>query len=349
MLDLSELKFPATELRGWSKIAGSGMYLPESKITNEELGDRMNCDVQEYLEDKGITVRFQAESDESTSDLAAEASRQAVQNAGLAPEDLDLIILASDTPDYVSPPTSAVLQHKLGADNAGSFDINAACTDETIGMAIASQYIMVDPGVKNVLVAGGYAMTKWLDWDEYSQSASKVLAMLFSDGGGAVVLSQSDEPGYLASSTKTEGEYWDAYGIYLGTANPPDREMIDNKQQYLRFHENEHHVPGEFNQDRWPGLIEETVDKVEAEVQDLDMVLFNQVDKSAIEDTMDRLGLDLSQTHFVMDKFGYSGSASVLMALHDAEEQGLIEQGDLVAFCTSGAGFVLSVSLFRWV
>lgn len=348
MTEPSDLRLP-TDILSSAKISGTGMYLPENEITNRELGQKMEYDVEGYLEEKGIGVRYQANPDESTSDLAAKASSRALDNAGLSSNDLDLIILATDTPDYVTPPTSAILQHKLEAENAGSFDINAACTDETLGLAIGSQYIAMDPEIDNVLVAGAYGMTKWLDWDNYSNSASKVLAMLFSDGGGAVVLSSSDEPGYLASNTLTEGEFWDAYGIYLGTANPPDREMLDDKGHYLRFHENEHHVPPDFNESRWPKLVEETMNKVNAEVSDIDSILFNQIDRSTIEETMDRLDLESSQTHLVMDKFGYAGSASVLMALHDALEEGKIDSGDLVVFCTSGAGFVMSVSLFRWI
>ncbi len=348
MSEPADLKLP-TERINSAKISGTGMYLPEKKITNEELGRKMNYDVEDYLKEKGIKVRFKAGPEESTSDLAAGASTLALEDAGLSPEKLDLIILATDTPDYVTPPTSAILQNKLGAENAGSFDINAACTDETLGLSIGSQYIMLDPGIDNVLVTGAYGMTKWLDWDDYSNSASKVLGMLFSDGGGAVVLSNADQPGYLASNTLTEGKFWDAYGIYLGTAKPPDREMIERKENYLRFHENEHHVPPDFNQSRWPDLVEGTVEKVNAELDDIDSILFNQIDKSTIEETMQRMDLDTSRTHLVMDKFGYAGSASVLMALHDALKEGKIETGDLVAFCTSGAGFVMSVSLFRWI
>ncbi|MFB6290397.1 MAG: 3-oxoacyl-ACP synthase III family protein [Candidatus Bipolaricaulia bacterium] len=348
MTDLSNLKVPAREPNA-AKIAGTGMYLPEEKITNEELGQKMNYDVEEYLAEKGIKVRFKAGPDESTSDLAAKASKTALKDAGIEAEEIDLIILATDTPDYVTPPTSAILQYKLGAVNAGSFDINAACTDETLGLAIGSQYIALDPEIENVLVAGAYGMTRWLDWDDYTNSASKVLGMLFSDGGGAVVLSQTEKPGYLASNTLTEGKFWDAYGIYMGTANPPNPEMIEKKQNYLRFHENEHHVPPDFNESRWPDLVKDTMEKVDAEISDIDSILFNQIDKSTIKETMRRMDLGQSKTHLVMDKFGYAGSASILMALDDALEEGKIDSGDIVAFCTSGAGFVMSVSLFKWI
>ncbi len=332
-----------------ARISGVGMYLPEERITNAELGRIMNYDVETYLADKGIGVRYRAAADQATSDMAVQAARQALRQAGLQPEDVDLIVLATDTPDFVSPPTSAVIQHKLGAANAGVFDINAACTDETIAMAIGAHYIALEPGVEHVLVIGGYGMTKWLDWSPYDESASKVLAMLFSDGAGAVVLSPSEEPGYLSSKMLTEGSYWDTYGIYLGTARPPTSEMIESRQHCLRFHENGHRVPADFNTVRWPPLLQETLEVVGRTPDDLKLVLMNQVDLGSVQTTLEALGLSMDKTHWVADRFGYAGSASVFMALYDALEQGRIASGDLIAFCTSGAGFVLSTALFRWV
>lgn len=331
-----------------ARISGVGMYLPQERITNAELGRIMEYDVEAYLEDKGIGVRHRAAPDEATSDMAAHAARSALNQAGLTPDDVDLIILATDTPDFVSPPTSAVIQHKLGAKNAGVFDINAACTDETIAMAIGSHYISLEPGIEHVVVIGAYGMTKWLDWSPYSQSTSKVLSMLFSDGAGAVVLSPSDEPGYLSSKMLTEGSYWDTYGIYLGTANPLTPEMVKDRRHCLRFHENAHRVPADFNTVRWPKLLRDTLGVVGRSPEDLKLVLMNQVDQVAVRDTLEALGLSMEKTHWVADRFGYAGSASVFMALYDALEKGRVEAGDLVAFCTSGAGFVLSTALFRW-
>lgn len=332
-----------------AKIAGVGMYLPAERITNAELGALMDYDVEGYLEEKGIGVRYRAAANEATSDMAVHAARDALDHAGLSPRDVDLIILATDTPDFVTPPTSVIVQHKLGAVNAGTFDINAACTDETIAMGIASNYIALDPAINNVVVIGAYGMTKWLDWSPYPESASKVLGMLFSDGAGAVVLTPADEPGYLASKMMAEGDYWDTYGIYLGTARPVTAEMVARKQHYLRFHENGHRVPPDFNLARWPKLLRETLAQAGYEPNDLKLVLMNQVELATVRATLEALDLPMERTHWVADKFGYAGSASVFMALYDALEQGKIENGDLIAFCTSGAGFVLSTALFRWV
>jgi len=332
----------------FAKIRSVGMHLPEKKVTNVELAAMMEFDVDKYLSDKGITLRHQSAPDETTSSMAIKAAQDALARAGMPAEAIDLIILATDTPDYVTPPTSAIVQHGLGAQNAGAFDINAACADETIALAIGSQYIMLDSEIRNVLVVGAYGMTKWLDWGPYQESVSKVLATLFGDGAGAVVLSESDEPGYITTKTIAEGKFWDTYGIYLGTARFPDARMIREKKHLLRFHENEHRVPPDFNTVRWPRLIRQTVEKAGYKTEDLRLVLMNQVELSVVKMTMEELGLPMTRTHWIADKYGYAGSASAFMALCDALQEKKVKDGDLVMFCVSGAGFVLSTALFRW-
>ncbi len=333
----------------YAKIRGSGMYIPQKRITNEELGRMIGYDVDKYLATKGIKVRFQAAPDESTSTMSVKAAQSALEKAGMHPDDLDYIILATDTADYVTPPTSAIIQHNLGARNAGAFDINAACTDETIALGIGSQFIMLDPEINNVMVIGAYTMTRWLDWGPYSESVTKVLATLFSDGAAAIILSRSDEPGYIASKTISEGEYWDTYGIYVGTAAPPDVSTVAKKHHLLRFHENRHKVPADFNVVRWPKLIREVCRKGNIKVENLNMVLMNQVELDTVEATMQVLGLPMSKTHWIADHLGYAGSASALMALHECRELGKLKKGDYLMFCTSGAGFVLGAALFKWV
>ncbi len=332
----------------YARISGVGVYLPKRVVTNEELSGIMNYDVEGYLKDKGISLRHVASPDESTSDMAAEAAKRALMDAGLSPEDVDLIILSTDTPDYITPPTSPIIQFKIGAKRAGAFDINAACADETIALSIASHYIMMDDSINNVLVIGAYSMTRWLDWRDYEHSTSKVLAMLFGDGAGALVISRSDEPGFITSKIAAEGEFWDTYGVYLGSARMPTVEMIEKRLHFLRFHENKHRVPKDFNYTRWPRIIRETVEKAGAKVDELSLILFNQVSLEDIRLTMEELGLSMERTHTVMDKYGYTGSASTIMALYDALEEGKVRKGDYVMFCTSGAGFVVATALFRW-
>jgi len=327
-----------------ARILSTGIYLPKKIETNEELGRRIGFDVDGWLRPRtGITLRHISDPNESTSDMAVEAARQALKNADLKPEDLDLIILATDTPDFVSPPTSPIIQHKLGAKNAGCFDVNAACADVPIALSIASHFIMTDTNINNVLVTGSYGMTKWLDWNE------KWLSPIFSDGAGAVILTASDEPGYITSKIIADGSYWDCYGIYVGTANPITIQMVQEKKHYLRFHESGHRYPADINFSHWPQLIRDTVKKAGYRVEDLDMILMTQVNVNTIKDVMKELGLPLTKTHWIMDKYGYNGSACVIFALHDALEQGKIKKGNLVCFCTSGVGYVMSTALFRWI
>lgn len=333
----------------YAKIKGTGMYIPQKRITNAELGSMIGYDVDKYLEDKGIKVRYQAAPDEATSTLSIKAAHDALRRCGMQPDDLDYIIHATDTPDYVTPPTSAIVQNGLGARNCGVFDINAACTDETIALALGSMMIQNDAEVNNVMVIGAYGMTRWLDWGPYEKSVSKVLATLFSDSAAALILTISEKPGFLANKTISEGEFWDTYGIYVGTGRPLTPKMVEEKMHLLRFHENRHKVPADFNVARWPKLIRETCRKAGVKVEDLAMVLMNQVELSAVKLTMQELGLPMTKTHWISDRLGYAGSASALMALQEVMDQGKIRQGDLLMFCTSGAGFVLGTALFRWV
>lgn len=333
----------------YARISGVGVYLPERAVSNEQLAQLLEYDVPNYLREKRIGLRFVAKQQESTSDMAVQAARDALSTAGLTPQDLDLIILATDTPDYITPPTSAIIQHKLGAVNAGAFDINAACADETIALICAAHFIQFDPAIRHVLVVGAYGMSKWIDWSPYAESVSKVLAMIFSDGAGAVVLSVSDCPGYLAGKIKAEGAFWDTYGIYIGTARPLNLQLVQEKKHFLRFHENGHRVPPEFNATRWPAILTETLNKAGCKPQDINLLLTNQVEYPAVQATLQALGLPETRTHWVADKFGYAGSASAFIALWDAQQEGKVKPGDLLAFCTSGAGFVISTALFRWV
>ena len=189
--------------------------------------------------------------DETTSDMCTAAARQALERADLAPVDVDLIILGTDTPDYISPATAAIVQHKLGALNSGTFDINSACASWIAGVDVSAKQIAVDTDINNVLVVGGYAMTRFLDYHD------KRTCTLFGDGAGAVVMSVCDEPGYLASKLISKGQYYKTWGIYTGGAASPVNNNALNRpvMQFLeRF-------PTTFNNDNWPPIIHQTVAK----------------------------------------------------------------------------------------
>ncbi len=190
-------------------------------------------DVDEFVSNVlGIRERHVCAEDESTADLATEAARRALDAAGVRAEELDLVVLATDTPEYISPATSVVVQHRLGAKRAGTFDLNCACAGFVTALDTASKYVIADSSYRHVLVVGAYAMSKYLDWSD------KKTATIFADGAGAVVLRADEErPGFLASKLVAEGSYHDHMGIYAGGTRMPITEEVlrEGVWQKLRF------------------------------------------------------------------------------------------------------------------
>ena len=235
-----------------------------------------------------------------------------------------------------------MVQHKLGAINAGCYDVNSACAGWVTALDQGARYIATDPEMRHVLVAGGYGMSRFLDLND------KKTANLFADGAGAVLLGAGDKPGFLASKFLAKGEYHDALGIYTGGAFRPC--TPENLEKYgpprVQFVKK---FPKTFNTEYWPKLIRAALDKAGLTVDDVDLFLFTQLNLRTIELMMDVLGQPMEKTHWVMDKWGYTGSPCVAMALDDAIGQGRgPEPGDVVLFCTSGGGISIATSVWRW-
>lgn len=180
-----------TRMQKYACIVATGRYVPARRVTNQELEARYGRPLDEWLrENVGIAARHFAAPEEATSDLAVQAGRVALERAGVKPEEVDLLIVATDTPDYLSPATASVVQHKLGiSTDAGVFDVNNACAAFVTSVIIASKFLATEPHYDTALVIGAYAMSKFLDGDDYKT------ATVFADGAGAVVLKASEEPG----------------------------------------------------------------------------------------------------------------------------------------------------------
>ncbi len=324
-------------------ILGTGSYVPERIVTNAELERLLGEPLDEWLrQNVGIEQRHVMADDQVTSDLCVAAARRALDHAEVAAEELDLIIVASDTPDYLSPGTASAVQHKLGAHRAGTFDVNCACASWVSALDTGAKAIVADADYRRVLVIGAYAMTRFLDWKD------KRTATLFADGAGAVVLGQSDRPGVLAAKLSAVGEYHDALGIYTGgSARPATAENVaahgPPKVQFVR------RFPSTFNTERWPELVRATLAKAGCALEEVSLFLFTQLNLRTIEAVMDVLGQPRDKAHHIMDKWGYTGSACIPMALDDAIQQGKgPKPGSLVLFCASGGGIALAASLWRW-
>ncbi len=326
----------------YAQIISTGRYVPEKMLPNSYFDEILGRDVDEWLvANVGIKERHVMAADETTSDLALHAARQALERAKLTPQALDLIILATDTPDYLSPATATVLQYKLGASNAGTFDVNCACAGWVTALDTAARYIATDTTINSILVVGVYGMSRFVDYSDHKTCT------LFADGAGAVVVGAGDEPGFLAGKLVATGSFYDALGIYTGGVACPVTPIEENngvpRVQFVRK------FPATFNSDNWPPLIMDTLTKANLALDDIDFFLFTQLNLNTIKQMMALLEQPLDKTHWIMDKWGYTGSACIPMALDDA----LVAQkrplpGDNVLFCASGGGISMACNIWRW-
>lgn len=323
-------------------IAGTGMYVPEKVVKNEYFDKLYNKDISSFLKtQRGISERRWMDSSQRTSDLILPAAQEALRNAKISARDVDLIIVATDTPDYLSPSTASVVQYRLEAVNAGTFDINSACAGFVTGCEIAAKFIAADEKYKKILVIGAYAMSKFLNMEDYKTSS------LFADGASAAVLTATDnEFGYLASAMYTDGQYHDYMGIYAGgTAKPLTHEVIENKEHLLAFPKR---VPPETNGLHWPRLTKSLMDQLGRTPADIKHFFITQFNILSIHETLDKLGVPRERAHYVMDKFGYTGSASIGMCIDQAVKKHSLKKGDLCMMLGSGGGMSMTAIAFEW-
>ncbi|MHA2159768.1 MAG: 3-oxoacyl-ACP synthase III family protein, partial [Candidatus Thorarchaeota archaeon] len=230
--------------------------------------------------------------------------------------------------------------------NAGTFDVNCACAGLVTSLDIASRYIRTDSDIETVLVIGAYGMTKFVDWtDHYT-------CTLFADAAGAMVLQASeDKEGFIASKLIADGTFHDHLGIFVGgTAEPPTLEAIKNHRHHLSFRKR---FPADTNLQHWPILTRETVAKANLSMEDIDWIFFTQVNLRTIEAVMKELDMPLEKTHNVMDKWGYTGSACITLAMYDAIDQGRLPppgegNGEHIVLCSSGGGFNMAAAVLDW-
>jgi len=325
------------------QILATGSYVPEHIVTNAEVDALMGASTSEWLiANVGIRERRWMAPDQVTSDLIVAASKTALERAGITAADLDLIIVSTDTPDYLSPSTSVVVQYKLGAEKAGCYDVNSACAGWVTALDQGARYLLTEPSFKYVLVAGGYGMSRFLDLSD------KKTANLFADGAGAVVLGVGEEKGFLGSNLLAVGSFHDALGIYTGgTYRPANAENFPifggPKVEFVKK------FPKTFNTEYWPRLMQGALDKAGLSFNDVDHYYFTQLNLRTIEVMMDLLKQPISKTHWIMDKWGYTGSPCVVMALDDAISQGRgPKSGETILFCASGGGITMASSVWRW-
>ncbi len=323
-------------------VTGTGSYVPARIVTNAELSAQLGEDIAPFVTATlGIHERRWCAANESTADLAEHAARRALDAAGMGADAIDLLIVATDTPEFISPATASVLHGRLGTINAGTFDVNAACAGFVTALDIAWKYLRADPRYQRILVVGAYAMSKYLD------PLDKKTVTIFGDGAGAVVVEASDVPGILSSELFADGRYCDGMGIFAGgTRTPISRDVLDaGVHNRLRFVEK---YPAALNEDGWPRIVRAVLARAGHTLHDVDCWLWTQVNHSTIVQVMQSLGLPLARAHTVMHKWGYTGSACLPMALDDAVRSGRIQRGQLLVLTGSGAGLAMGSVAMRW-
>ena len=326
----------------YANIVSTGMYLPEIEVSNDALRARLDASAPEFVDkmeaSTGIRSRWYAPEDWSASDLALRASEVALQRAGKTAADVDLIILGTDSPDYITPATSVVLQGKLGAKNAGTFDVGCACASFPTAISNAAGLMATNPSLKTVLVVAVYQMHKLAAPDD-------PMVFFYGDGAGAAVLEHGDAPGFVAAAFQADGSYAKNWLIQSGgTVEPMTAAALNEGRHLVRMIDR---YPPEINNDGWPRLVRKVAENGGFAVKDIDFLIFTQVRRPTIELVMQNLELPMEKTHTIMERWGYTGSACIPMALHDALQQRKIRPGDLVVMIGSGVGYNQAAAAFR--
>jgi 3-oxoacyl-[acyl-carrier-protein] synthase-3 len=323
-------------------ILSTGSYAPERVVENTWFNEQLGEDVDTWLrENVRIYRRHWCADDESTADLVEHAARQALGRAGLQPADIDLFIVATDTPEYISPSTAAVVQDRLGLTQAGTFDLNTACAGFVTALDVAVKYLRADEQYRHALVVGAYAMSKYLNLHD------KKTVTLFADGAGAVVLgaTANGEAGFCSSKLVTQGQYNGWMGIYAGgTHQPVTADVVAAHGHQLQFVRK---FPKELNPQMWSELAAELCRRCGIAPADVQHFFITQININSIWETMDRLGVPRERAATIMHEYGYTGSACIPMAFDQWVQGGKVRPGDWVLFIGSGGGLAFGAALFR--
>ncbi|MBK9253992.1 MAG: ketoacyl-ACP synthase III [Saprospiraceae bacterium] len=322
-------------------IISSGSFAPSRIIPNNYFNEKLGEDVDTWLRNNvQIYERRWCSENESTADLVEKACAIALKNADLEPGDIDLLIVATDTPEYVSPSTASVIQHRMGMKNAGTFDLNTACAGFVTALDAGCKYIKADKNYNKVMVVGAYAMSKYLNLND------KKTVTLFADGAGAVILSSSENgTGMLQSKLMTRGEYYDYMGIYAGgTHQPINKEILNGHEHQLQFVKK---IPKEVNPEIWTELILELCNRENITPSDVHHYFFTQININSIRETIEKLDLEMDKAATIMHYYGYTGSACLPMAFDEWMQKDKIKPGELVMFIGSGGGLAFGAALFK--
>lgn len=315
----------------YSRIIATGGYLPERVLSNRDLEQMVDTSDEWIQARTGIRSRHLVSADEKTVDLAEAAARQALADAGLGPQDLDLIIVATTTPDQIFPSTACLLQARLGNRGSPAFDVQAVCTGFIYALACADQFIRSGT-VRRALVVGAESMSRITDWTD------RGTCILFGDGAGAVILEAADRPGLISTHIHADGAYADLLQVPGGLAEPAGKavmEMQGNTVFRVAVRTLEE-------------IVHETLAANDLAPGDIDWLVPHQANIRIIRATADKLNLPMERVVVTVDHHGNTSAASVPLALDDAARRGCFQPGQLLLLEAFGGGFTWGSALLRW-
>ena len=325
-----------------AEIAGTGMFLPNKVLTNADLEKTLDTSDEWIRSRTGIHERRIAGDGESSSTLAIQAGKMALDSAKILPNELDLVIVCTSTPDILFPATACFVQDGLGARNAAAYDISAVCSGFVFGLSIAEQYIK-SGRYRHVLIIGSETNSRIVDWSDRST------CILFGDGAGAIVLKKNEmsEPeGVLSTHIHSDGGKSDLIIVPGGIGKKMiSQEAIDKKEYFIHMSGN---TTFKVAVKRMVEVSREALDFNELSVEDVSLVLPHQANRRIIDAVTEKLGIPSEKMFINIEKYGNTSSASIPIAMHEAREAGLIKPGCLTLLVVVGAGLTWGAALIRW-
>lgn len=321
-------------------ISGIGSYVPEKILTNDDLSKMVDTNNEWIVERTGIEERRIAESNQATSDLAIEAANRALKNANLSPEEIDLIIVATITPDYIFPATASVVQHEINATKAAAFDMNVGCTGFVYAMITGANFIT--SGIyKKVLVIGSETLSKVVNWED------RGTCILFGDGAGAVVLEECDEGyGILSCDLGSDGKDRDVLIVPAGgTRMPASEDSVKNNLHTIAM---DGKAVFKFAVKIMEKSTLNTLEKAGLKLEELDFLIPHQANVRIIDSSSKKLKVSKEKVCINLNKYGNTSSASVPLALDEAVRDGRIKKGDNVVLVAFGAGLTWGSLVMKW-
>lgn len=320
----------------YARIIGTGSYLPERVLTNEELAKKVDTSDEWIRSRTGIGQRHVAAEGQTTGDLAFEAAKRALAEASVQASEIDLLVVGTTTPDIIFPSTACLLQHQLGANGCAAFDVNAACSGFIYALGTANSFIR-SGAAKTALVVGAETLTRMLDWND------RATCVLFGDGAGAVVLRADSEPGILSTHLHADGGHkellYNPVGVSVGFKDEPNhgvRVMMTGNEVF------------KVAVKTLDAVVEETLEANGLDKSELDWLIPHQANLRIISATAKRLDMPMDRVIVTVDRHGNTSSASVPLALDEGIRTGRVKRGELLLLEAFGGGFTWGSALLRY-